>query len=217
MKQLLRYTGSISIVKVKPRYPQNDERMLIKAITGKSMPHGSISYTEGMVVLNAETVYNIGQLFMTGRPVSKKIVTVAGDAAGASVCCNVTIGTPVSWLVDKAGGFYVPPKVILKNGIMHGTDIIDKNDHVTATTNSISILYDIPDDAESECIRCNRCMQVCPMGLIPCVLNYYGKKNNVKMLRKHHARFCIKCGLCSYICPSKQDIVNNIVKEVYDE
>lgn len=210
IKKLIRYNDMIDIVKVKPRYPQGNERMLIKSVTGREIPHDSISYTEGMVVLGAETIYNIGRLFETGIPVTEKNITLAGDAVKNSFCCTAAIGTPISHIIDETGGFYVPPNLILTNGIMHGSELKDTSCPVTASTHSVAVLYDIPNDKEQECVRCNRCTQVCPIGLSPCLLNHYGKKGNVKMLKKHHADYCIRCGLCAYVCPSKQDILKSI-------
>lgn len=212
LKRAARFKDQIEIVTLKTKYPQGAEKQLIQAITGRSVPTGKIPADVGAVVVNVDTVYNIRRAFVKGLPVIDRIVTVSGDAIKKPANFRVPLGVPISYLIEKAGGFTVPPQKIIIGGPMMGFAQYTTDVPVAKTTSAVVALQEAPVtyDAEMPCIRCGKCVQNCPMRLMPNHLNEAALKRDLASAQRYQILDCIECGLCSYTCPAKKNMLQNI-------
>lgn len=211
-RQLLRYDNSIRIMSLKPKYPQGAEKMLIKAITGKNVPTGGLPADVGAIVMNIETVYEVGCAFRTGMPLTERIVTISGDAVKNPSNFKVPLGVPASFLFEAAGGFVNPPKKIIMGGPMMGIAQYSLDVPVIKTTSSI-LAFSEPEtvyDSEAPCIRCGKCVEHCPMNLMPNKLSQFSLKGDAESAEKYNILDCMQCGMCSYICPARKNLLANI-------
>ena len=203
---------SIKIVPLKVKYPQGAEKQLIKAITGRNVKMGKLPADAGAVVINIATAVAISNAFKKGMPAIEKNVTVSGDAVVNPSNFRVRTGVPVSFLIEQAGGFKETPEKIISGGPMMGISQYNMDYPVTKTTSSILALIKAPKtyDADSQCIRCGKCVSHCPMHLMPFKLADFSKKGDIEMADKYNITECIECGLCSYICPVYGNILQRI-------
>ena len=212
LREALRYKTDISVIPLKPKYPQGGEKQLIKAITGLDVPTGKLPADVGAMVINVDTVYNIYRAFVKGLPVIERIITVSGDAVKKPCNLRVRLGVPISYLFEQAGGFVEKPHKIIIGGPMMGFAQYSLDVPASKTTSSLIALLQ-PDSAYDEnmpCLNCGKCVRNCPMRLMPNHLNNAAIKRNVEEAVKLNILDCIECGLCSYTCPSKRSMLQNI-------
>ncbi len=212
MERIDKSSDKISVVKLKSRYPQGAEKMLIYAITRRKVPAGGLPADVGVIVMNVNSVSFISEYVKTGMPLIKKRVTVDGPSVKNPGNVEVLIGTPISQVFDFCGGFSVPPKKVLMGGPMMGIAQSSMDLSVVKHTNALLALDEksakLPESGA--CIRCGRCIRACPMNLLP--LNLYNNaiRDNIDELKKHHVNDCIECGCCSYVCPAKINLVQSL-------
>lgn len=204
--------SSIEIATLITKYPQGAEKQLINAITGRKVPNGGLPADVGVIVLNIDTVTHISQAFRTGMPVISRIVTMSGDCMGMPSNFEVRTGMPVSDLIEAAGGFKAEPEKLLMGGPMMGLALYTEDVPVIKTTSAILALSkaEANYDADTPCIRCGKCVEHCPMRLMPIYLNKYIREGNLEKAEKYGVMSCIECGICSYLCPGMQSPLNNI-------
>lgn len=202
----------LEVVELKTKYPQGSEKQLIKAVTGRSVPTGGLPADVGAVIINVDTAYEIEEAFRTGVPVTNRIITISGDCIKNPCNLKVRLGTPFDFVVEQTGGFCDEPKKILSGGPMMGTAQYTLSVPTVKTTSAILALSNNADvyDAETPCIRCGKCINHCPMHLMPLNLSKYAAAGNLEMCEKYHIMDCMECGLCSYLCPGKQNPLQNI-------
>lgn len=202
----------ISVAVLKTKYPQGAEKQLIKAITKRSVPSGKLPADVGVVVLNIDTVFNLAKAFFEGMPPIKKIVTITGDCVNEPQNFEVRTGVPFSFLFEQAGGFKTAPEKVIAGGPMMGTAQFNLTAPVIKTTSALIALSHAPAvfDEQSPCIRCGKCVDYCPMHLMPLNISRFAIAENYDLAEKYHAVDCIECGLCSYICPSNRNPVEFI-------
>ena len=212
MKAAAAKEASIEVVVLQTKYPQGSEKQLIKAITGREVPSGGLPADVGVAVNNIDTCVAIGRAVMTGKPLTKRVVTVSGDAVGKPANYSVRIGTPMKALIEESGGFIKEPKKIIFGGPMMGISqssleapIIKGTSGLLAFTKERAFI-----PPESPCIRCGRCVQSCPMNLMPLYLNAFAVRDEIEKTEAYHAADCLECGSCSYACPSKRHLVETI-------
>ena len=212
MKAEAAKSGDIHIVPLKTKYPQGAEKQLINAVSGKVVPAGGLPADVGCVVINVDTAVSIGNIFTTGMPLISRIVTVSGDCVAQPCNYEVLTGTPVSYVFDAAGGFIKEPRKVLAGGPMMGTALFSLDVPIIKTSSGILALSKSTEnfDEDMVCIRCGKCVNLCPMRLMPLYINKYARENNVEMAEKYNVMDCIECGVCSYLCPGKQHPVQNI-------
>ncbi len=206
------YGENIHIIELKTKYPQGAEKQLIKAITGRNVPAGGLPADAGAVVINVATAVAIANAFKTGLPAIEKNVTVSGDAVKNPSVFRVRTGVPVSFLIEQAGGFANAPEKIISGGPMMGISQYNIDYPVTKTTSSVLTITKAEKtyDPDAPCIRCGRCVDHCPMRLMPMKLVQASKKDDVDMAQKYNVLECIECGLCSYICPANKNLLQFI-------
>ena len=166
----------------------------------------------GLLVLNVSTVRFIERYLKTGMPLVRKRLTIDGDALVLQCNVNVPVGAFVSDIIDSIGGFKETPSKILMGGSMMGIAMDRLDFGIIKGNNAILVLDEkqamIPD--ETQCIRCSRCIDACPMHLLPTTIDVMARTKDLDGLRKHNAGDCFECGCCSYVCPAKRYLVQSI-------
>jgi len=202
----------IEVAILKTKYPQGCEKQLIDAITKREVPSGGLPMDVGCVVNNVDTAIAIHRAVIEGRPLMRKVVTMAGGAVKNPGNYKAHIGTKLSDLVEMAGGLKSDPAKVIVGGPMMGTAIFDLSVPVVKTTSGVLFLTEIEAriPPESNCIRCGQCVEYCPIGLIPIELNTDVLREDSEMFLKHNGLECIECGSCSYICPAKRRLSQTI-------
>ncbi|MCL2664388.1 MAG: electron transport complex subunit RsxC [Defluviitaleaceae bacterium] len=205
-------SGRIKVVVLKPKYPQGSEKQIISACTGRMVPSGGLPYDAGCIVNNTDTAVAVHRAFYRGRPLMRKIVTVAGDAVKNPGNYKVRIGMMFSDLIESIGGYTEEPYKLVSGGPMMGAAMYKTDIPVTKTSSAFLAFTEkegrLP--AERNCIRCGRCVTTCPVGLMPLMLNQQSLHNREDQFIDYCGMDCIECGSCTYICPSKRYLMQSI-------
>ncbi|MBR4890942.1 MAG: electron transport complex subunit RsxC [Clostridia bacterium] len=210
-EKAMNYSG-INVIELKQKYPQGSEKQIINAITGKEVPTGKLPMDVGCIVINIGTVAEIYRAIHDGIALHRRIVTVSGDAIANPTNLYARIGTPLRNLTDAAGGFKEEPHKIILGGPMMGIAGASLDIPVTKGTSGLLAFTEkyAHTAKESPCIRCGRCVSVCPMKLMPTTLDMYSRRNDIDVLIKNNILSCMECGSCTYVCPSKRYLVQSI-------
>ncbi len=198
-------SSPIQIKVVKTKYPQGGEKQLIYSITRKRVPPGQLPAAVGCAVFNPDTCAAIHDAVTSGMPLITRAVTVSGSAVANPKNLTCRIGTMFSDLVIAAGGYKEDPYKLIMGGPMMGSALPHGDIPVIKTTNAL-LAFSRDEDKFSDdptCIRCGRCVSVCPMNLMPLYMYMYYKSEQFTELEKMNITDCIECGCCSYICPGR--------------
>jgi electron transport complex protein RnfC len=209
-------SDNIRVVPVRTKYPQGGERQLIRAILKKNVPTGGIPPMIGLVVLNIATVAAIAEAVISGAPLTRRVVTVTGEAITRPGNYYVTIGTSVEDLIEFCGGVTELCAKVVLGGPMMGIAIADFKTPVTKTTNAVTVLTKEQIGSakfarrQTPCIRCGRCLQACPENLNPTRIAHAVKNNLLNVAKHYYISACIECGCCSYVCPANIEVTGYI-------
>lgn len=198
-------------LKVLPtRYPQGAEKQLIQAVTGRQIPSGQLPSSVHCAVFNAATYAAIYRAVILGEPVTARIVTVTGEGVRQPRNFLCPIGTCYRELIDAAGGLTSDIWKVISGGPMMGFAQENLDTVTIKGTNSVLCLSQLRNQEKENplCIRCGRCVEVCPMGLQPLYLYRY--RENPEKLKKLGVLDCMECGCCAYTCPGKLPLVESI-------
>lgn len=202
----------ITVHPLKVKYPQGGEKQLIKALTGREVPSGKLPIETGCVVDNVGTAFAVYEAVQKNKPLVERIVTVTGKDVKNP--CNVLarVGIPVNNLIDIAGGLPETTGKIVCGGPMMGKAIASVEIPVTKGTSGILIIptFESKRDRMKDCIRCTKCIHVCPMGLNPTLLMTLTEYSEWDRAEKGRITDCIECGSCSYTCPSDRPLLDYI-------
>ena len=202
----------IRVVTLPTRYPQGAEKQLIRAVTGREVPPGELPASAGAAVFNVDTAAALHRAITTGIPLIRRIVTVAGSGVSNPKNLHVRIGTPLSVVFASTGDFREQPQKIIMGGPMMGVAQHDLAAPVIKATNAL-LAFSRGEGAlvgkEPICIRCGRCVRVCPMRLLPLYLYHYEQKNMLDECERMRISDCIECGSCSYVCPGRLYLVHS--------
>ncbi len=197
----------IKVIAVKTKYPQGSEKHLIKAVTGVSVPPGKLPVDVGVLVNNIDSCAAIARAVLKGMPLTKRIVTVSGDAVAEPQNLRVPIGTSFEYLVENCGGFVRTAEKLIMGGPMMGIAL--NNSDVPVIKGSSGLLAFSkernPDRVQKNCLRCGRCIEGCPMNLMPNMIKEAVCANDLERLEKLNTMDCIQCGSCTYVCPAEQN------------
>lgn len=209
LKALEKNYPDIELVILPTRYPQGSEKQLIQSITGREVPPGQLPVSVGCAVFNVSTFAAIYRAVRLGMPVIQRIVTVSGEAVNTPQNFIVRIGTPFRDLIETADGLNERTERVISGGPMMGIAQNDLSVPVVKATNSIlCLLKDRNGAAENPvCLRCGKCVSVCPMNLQPLYMYRYVNANRLDELERLNLTDCIGCGSCAYTCPGKLPLV----------
>ena len=202
--------SNMKVVVAKTKYPQGAEKMLIKRVTGRQVPRGGLPADVGCVVSNISTTKAIADAIQKGMPLIERVVTVTGERLKNPGNYIVKIGTNTKDLIDYCGGVTGDGEVTVKaGGPMMGFVLSDTNVPIMKGSNGI-IVVDTDHTKEQPCIKCGRCMDVCPMELSPLYFAKFADEKNWQGMKEKNVMDCIECRCCEYICSSKIPLVDKI-------
>ncbi len=207
---LSQYSG-IELAVLPTRYPQGAEKQLIQALTKREVAPGKLPVSVGCAVFNVSTFAAIYRAVRLGTPLTQRIVTISGEAIAEPQNFLVRIGTSFHDLIKMAGGLHDRTERVISGGPMMGFAQSDLAVPVVKATNSIlCLLKDQNGAAENPvCLRCGKCVGVCPMRLQPLYMYRYEMAGNLKELERLHLMDCIECGSCAFTCPGKLPLVEH--------
>lgn len=195
-------------------YPQGAEKTLIKGITGKEVPSGGLPMDVGVVVNNVGTAAAISDVFNSGIPLVERVLTVGGDGVAAHANLRIRIGTHVGDVIDFCGGFSGTKGKLILGGPMMGLAQYTTEVPVIKGTSGIIVLSGetvfTREPHHFVCIRCGKCVRRCPMKLTPDQMAMYSDRNMWDKLEDLNIKDCVECGCCSYVCPTKNPLVQMI-------
>lgn len=202
----------IEIVPLRTKYPQGGEKQLIQAITGKAVPSGGLPIHVGVVVQNIGTALAVYEAVQKNKPLIERVVTVTGKTLRDPSNFMVRIGTPISSLIDLCGGMPQDALKVINGGPMMGRALANIDAPVTKGTSGIVIMRNRESlrTPASSCIKCAKCVGVCPMGLEPYLLNKLTRLKRFDDLEPLRITDCIECGSCAYTCPASIPLLDYI-------
>ncbi len=209
MKEKTAAIDNIEVVEAKTKYPQGAEKMLIKRVTGRKVPSGGLPADVGCVVSNISTTKAISDAIQKGMPLVERVVTVTGERLKNPGNFIVKIGTNTQDLIDYCGGLVGDDITIKAGGPMMGFVLSDTNVPIMKGSNGI-IAVETDHTKEQPCIKCGRCMDVCPMELSPLYFAKFADEENWQGMKDKNVMDCIECRCCEYICSSKIPLVSKI-------
>lgn len=212
MKKAVADEPDIEVSQLAVKYPQGAEKMLIKAITGREVPSRGLPMDVGVVVQNVGTAVAVYEAVRFGRPLIERVVTVTGRGIREPKNILVRIGTLISEVIEQCGGLGDNAAKVIVGGPMMGFAQWSLDVPVVKGTSGILVQTEeeISPEEYQVCIRCGRCLDVCPMGLNPSMLSILSEKGYYLETKEYNLFDCFECGSCAYICPSKRPIVQFI-------
>ena len=200
----------IEIVPEAVKYPQGGEKMQVKAVTGREVKPGGLPSGVGANVVSTRTCYAIYQACYEGKPVIERIVTVSGSALKGTVNALTRVGTPFEYLAEQCGGFVKTPRKIVLGGPMMGICATSFAAPTIKGTSGVLFFTEEEDRHVDDptCIRCGKCIEVCPMNLEPVFMYMYYSKGDFANMEKYHVNDCFECGSCAYNCPARMPLTH---------
>lgn len=204
--------SNISVVPLKVKYPQGGEKQLIKAVTGREIGSGALPISVGAVVTNIATTFAVYEAVQKNKPLFERVVTVTGKSLKSPSNFKARIGTSIGELIEASGGLPENCGKIINGGPMMGKAVPNTEIPVTKGTSGILMMPETEAKRGEimPCIRCSRCVSVCPMGLEPFLLMTVSEKQIWERAESERIMDCIECGSCSYTCPANRPLLDYI-------
>ena len=213
MAKLAQSKLGIEVMPLKLRYPQGGEKQLIDACIGRQVPSGALPIEVGAVVDNLATIYAVYEAVQKNKPLISRVMTVTGKNVAKPGNYSVRFGTPIDEVIALAGGVPVDTGKIIGGGPMMGR-AMDHTEEMPANKRLSGLLFMTKAESvrpeEENCIRCGKCVQACPMGLEPYLLQRMSQLEMWDELEKHDIMDCIDCGCCVYTCPAHRRLLDGI-------
>jgi len=200
----------IKVTQVPTIFPAGGEKQLIKVVTGKEVPSGSLPYEIGVVCLNVGTTAAIHDALYEGKPLVSRIMTVTGEGVRSPGNYRVLLGTPIDYVLQKAD-LKDNDVAVIMGGPMMGVAVADKSVPIVKAANCLLVKNSQQvrqPVASMPCIRCGQCASVCPMKLVPQQLYWHARSKSFDKLASYHIDDCIECGCCQVVCPAKLPLVH---------
>ncbi|MEA4846746.1 MAG: electron transport complex subunit RsxC [Clostridiaceae bacterium] len=202
----------IEVVALKTKYPQGAEKQLIHACTNREVPSGGLPADAGVVVNNVGTAAAVAKAIKTGMPLIERIVTVTGAGVNNPKNLLVKIGTSFRDIIEQCGGFKGNVGKVIAGGPMMGITQFSVDIPAIKGTSGILVLSEeearLPEP--SNCIKCGKCVEACPINLMPVNISAYSLAGMYEQAETLNAMDCIECGSCSFVCPAKRPLVDSI-------
>lgn len=209
MTEAAKHVDGLRVQTLPVRYPQGGEKQLVYAITRRKVPTGGLPLDVGCVVLNVGTCFAIHEAVREGKPLISRVTTVGGLVNNPGNY-QARIGCTVENLLDACGGLQAGVKQLLYGGPMMGMAIARTDIPVTKGCSGILALGQAAmEPKESPCIRCARCVNACPMNLMPAKIDALTRAGNFAGAEKFGVMNCMECGVCSYVCPAKRSLTQS--------
>lgn len=195
-----------------PRYPQGGEKQLIKSVLAREVPAGKFPFDAGVVVHNIATAYAIYEAVYLGKPLYERVITVSGGCMQNPANLLVRIGTTIKDLMNECGPLKCDPERIVFGGPMMGLAQYSLQAPVIKNTSGVIFLSEkeVEPAEDAFCLRCGRCVESCPLGLMPCMIALASEKGRWDLAKSYGALECMECGSCSYVCPQRRNIVQQV-------
>lgn len=210
LKDAIGKSEGIEVVTVPSSYPQGAEKVMVYNTTGRVIGAGKLPLDVGVVVMNITSIAFLAEYIRTGKPLVEKVLTLDGSCVAKPGNFIVPIGTPISHLVEQAGGLKDEAAKILMGGPMMGIAVYDFEAPVMKNNNAILIFNekDATTPKETACINCGRCTASCPFNLMPGAIERAYVKGDGERLITLAVNSCMECGCCSYVCPARKELAD---------
>jgi electron transport complex protein RnfC len=214
LKKIVREQGfDVTIEPLKVQYPQGGEKQLIAAITGREVPPPpGLPIHVGAVVCNASTTVAVYEAVQKNKPLIERVVTITGKQLSNPRNLLTRMGTPITNLIEAAGGLPEGDVKVVNGGPMMGRAMVNIDSPVTKGCSGITVYCgsEAKRTAADSCIKCAKCVAACPMGLEPYLLIRLTQKQMWKQLEAEYITSCIECGCCQYSCPAALSLLDNV-------
>lgn len=208
MTELVKDEPRITVCPLLTKYPQGGERSLIYAVTGRKINSSMLPADAGCIVDNVDTVISIYNAVCKTTPLIRRIITVTGDAIANPQNYSVRTGTSYKELLEASGGFKTEPEKIISGGPMMGQALFNLEIPVTKTSSALTAMTkdEVAIHAPSACIRCGRCVSVCPSHVVPQMMMDAAERSDIERFTALNGMECCECGCCTYVCPAKRPL-----------
>ncbi|TJX14790.1 electron transport complex subunit RsxC [Tissierella creatinini] len=202
----------INVATMITKFPQGDSYRIVDSVLGRKVPKGGRTKDANSLVSNVGTAKAAAEAVLEGKPLIERVVTITGSGVKNPKNLLVKIGTTIGECIEQCGGFNGKPGKIIAGGPMTGTALFTLDTPVTKGTTGILVMTEEETKVDKvlPCIKCGKCLEVCPAYLQPLYISAYSLKDNMEMAKKYDAESCISCGSCSYVCPSKRPLAESI-------
>ena len=202
--QMAENDDTIDIITLPSSYPQGAEKVIIYNSTGRIVKEGELPSDQGVIVMNISTCAFLYRYIQTGMPLVTRRLTIDGNAVGEPKNVRTVIGTSFRELLDFCKTDIDSVKKLIAGGPMMGMSVPDMDMPVVKTSNALLAFKTFDERKTSACIRCGRCVRVCPLGLMPAEIDKAYKIRNIEELKELKVTLCMNCGSCTYVCPANR-------------
>ena len=202
----------VKVAVLKTKYPQGSEKHLIKAVLKEEVPLGGLPSDVGVALSNVGTIAAIARAVLRDKPLTHRVISVTGAGIREPKNILAPIGASFGELIDFCGGMTPDAARTIAGGPMMGFAFADPATYVTKGTSGLTVLTrnDVSRSEETQCVRCGRCVDVCPMRLVPTKLALASRHKDIELARRYNILACFECGSCAFVCPAQLPLVQLI-------